>query len=72
MADVKCRLDGDAEDGVERAVYNALRTDVHPASGGHLSIIGDAHLFGDLPVVLVVEHADHQRVGDNDARRFRL
>ena len=58
------------EDGVERAVDDALGADVHPAAGGHLAIVGNAHLLGDLPIVDVVEHAHHQGVGQNNAGRL--
>ena len=59
------------QDGVEGAMHNALRSDVHPAAGGHLAVIGYAELFGDFPVVLIVEHADHQCIGDDDPRCVR-
>ena len=54
--------------GVESSMHNALRPDVHPAAGGHLAVVGDAQLFGDFPVILIVEHADHQCIGDDDPR----
>ena len=60
------------EQGVERAVYDALRTDVHPAAGRHLTVVGHAHLHGGMPVLLVVVQAYHQGVGNNDAGRFGL
>ena len=59
------------QDSVEGTVHNALRPDVHPAAGGHLAVVGDAQLFGDFPVILIVEHADHQCIGDDDPRRVR-
>ena len=58
----------DAKNRVKRAVDDPLRADVHPAAGGHLPIVGNAHLLGDFPIVDVIEHADHQRVGEDHAR----
>ena len=60
------------EQGVEGPVDNALRTDVHPSAGGHLSVVCHTHLCGNLPVLDVVEHADHHGVGDDDARCLGL
>ena len=57
------------EHGVEGAVYDALRPDVHPAAGGHLPVIADAQLHGAVPVLLIVEQADEQAVGEDHARR---
>ncbi len=57
------------EKGVEGAVDDALRADVHPAAGGHLAVVGDAQSGGAVEGFLIVEHADHQAVGDDDARR---
>ncbi|MPM49461.1 hypothetical protein SDC9_96191 [bioreactor metagenome] len=64
-------LSAHAENRVERAVDDSLRADVHPAARGHLPVVGNAHLLGNLPVIEVIEHADHQRVGQNNARGFR-
>ena len=44
---------------IERAVNYALRAYVHPAAGGHLPVIGNAHFLGNLPIVRVIEHANH-------------
>ena len=49
---------------------DALRANIHPAAGGHLSIVRHPHLLTDLPVLLVVEMADHEGVGDDDTRGF--
>ena len=54
--------------GVERAVHNPLRTNVHPSAGRHLTVVGDTHLCGDLPVGEVIELSDHHRVGYDHAR----
>ena len=48
---------------------DALRADVHPAAGGHLTVVGDAERGGAVEVLLIVEGADHQAVGDDDAGR---
>ena len=55
------------EQGIESSVDDPLRADVHPAAGRHLAVVGDAHLLGGFPVVLVVEHSYHQGIGDDDA-----
>ena len=47
------------QQGVERAVHDALRTDVHPAAGSHLSVVGHAQLHGGVPILLVVVEAHH-------------
>ncbi len=60
------------EDGVKRAVYDALRSDVHPAACGHLPVVGNAHFLRDFPIVQIVIHADHERVGDDYTRRGRF
>ncbi|KAF5078551.1 hypothetical protein DSECCO2_139590 [anaerobic digester metagenome] len=54
-----------AQQGVERAVDNALRPDVHPAAGGHLPIVGNTQRRRAVEVLLVVKRTDHQAVGDN-------
>ena len=56
------------QDGVEGSVHDTLRSDVHPASGCHLSIGGAAHSCGLCPVLRVIEHAHHQAVGHDDTR----
>ena len=56
------------EERVERAVNDALRTDVHPSAGGHLAVVGHSELHGFVPVVEVVEKTHHHGVGDDDAR----
>jgi hypothetical protein len=50
---------------VKGAVDDPLWPDVHPATGSHLAIVGNSHLFCDLPVIGVVEHPHHQGVGDD-------
>ena len=49
-----------------------MGTDVHPAPGGHLSVVGDAEGRRDVEVLLVVEHAHHEAVGDDGARRVGM
>ena len=56
------------EKGVECAVHNALRANIHPAAGRHLPIVGNAHLHSLVPVGGVVKQADHHGVGDDDTR----
>ena len=46
---------------------NTLRTDIHPAARRHLPIVGNSHLCGNVPVVLIVELTYHHRVGNNNA-----
>ena len=46
---------------------NTLRTDIHPAARRHLPIVGNSHLCGNVPIVLIVELAYHHRVGNNNA-----
>ena len=62
------------KEGIERAVHNALRTDVHPPAGGHLPVVGHAHLHGGVPVFLIVVKPHHQSIGDDNTRcvGFRL
>ena len=57
------------QERVERAVDDALRADVHPASGGHLAVVCDAQRGGAVEILLIVECADHQSVRDDAARR---
>ena len=56
------------EQRVERAVDDALGADVHPAAGGHLTVVGNAERSSAVEVLLVIEGTDHQAVGDDDAR----
>ena len=58
--------------GIESAMHDALRTDVHPPAGSHLPVIGNAHLHGCVPVLLVVIKPHHDGVRNDDARRFGL
>ena len=53
------------EQGVEGAVDDALGPDVHPAPGGHLAVVGHPQGGGPVEVLLVVEGAHHQAVGDD-------
>ena len=55
------------EQGVESAVNDALRTDIHPSAGCHLTVIGHTKLHSLVPVMLGVEHTHHHGVGDDDA-----
>ena len=43
----------------------ALGPDVHPAPGGHLAVVGHPQSGGPVEVLLVVEGAHHQAVGDD-------
>ena len=54
------------EQGVEGAVDDALRADVHPSAGSHLAVVGHAQGGGPVEVLLIVEGAHHQTVGDDD------
>ena len=60
------------QERIVRAVHDALRADVHPAARRHLPVVGDTHLLRNLPVLRIVELADHERIRDDDARRRRL
>ena len=55
------------EEGIESAMHNALRTDIHPAAGSHLPVIGNSHLGGNMPIMLIVELSDHHRIGNYNA-----
>ena len=57
---------------IECAVYDSLRSDVHPAACGHLSVVSYAHLFSDFPIVKVIIHTDHHSVGDDYTRSVGL
>ena len=57
---------------VERAVHDALRTDVHPAAGSHLPVVGNAHLHSGVPVLLIIIEPHHQRIGNDDTGRLGL
>ena len=70
VGDTQLQTSG-VEDGVEGAVHDALRADVHPSAGGHLAVVGDPELLAELPVVLVVEATDHEPIGDDDAWGLR-
>ena len=60
------------ENRIKGTMYDALRTDVHPAARRHLSVVGYAHFLGDFPVVKIVIHTDHDGIGDDDTRRGRF
>ena len=57
---------------IKGAVHNALRTDVHPASGSHLAVVGNAHLHSGVPVLLIIIEPHHQRIGNDDTGRLGL
>jgi len=44
-------------------VNNPLGTDVHPSARCHLAVVGHAQCRGPLPVLVVIEFADHEGVG---------
>ena len=50
-------------------MYDALWTDVHPAAGGHLTIVCNAQSGSTVECLLIIEHTDHQTVGNDDTRR---
>ncbi len=60
------------EKGVESTMDDTLRTNIHPAAGCHLTVVGHTHLHRLVPVVGIVEHADHHRIGDDNARSIRF
>ena len=51
---------------VEGTMYNPLRANVHPTSCGHLTIVGNPHLSGNLPIFEVVVEPYHHRVCDDN------
>ena len=55
------------QQGVKGAMHDALGADVHPASGGHLAVVGNPDGCRTVEVFLVIIHADHQAVADNTA-----
>ena len=55
------------QQGVEGAVHDALGPDVHPAAGSHLAVVGHTDGSGAVEVLLVIEGAHHQAVGDDAA-----
>ena len=65
-------LSAGVENRVEGPVNDALRSDVHPAAGGHLSIVGHTHFFCDFPILQIIVFSDHQSVSDDDAGRVRF
>ncbi len=58
------------EQGQVGAVDDALGPDVHPAAGGHLAVVGNAHGRGLGEAGQVVVHADQHAVGGDHARRL--
>ena len=58
------------QEGAVGPVHDALRPDVHPAPGGHLPVVGHSERHRAVPVLLVVEAAHHERVGDDHPRRL--
>ena len=46
-------------------MHNALGADVHPAAGRHLAVVGHADGGSTVEVLLIVEGADHESVGDD-------
>jgi len=55
--------------GIECAMHDTLRADVHPSAGRHLPVVGDPQGGRQVEVLLVVEHAYHEAIGDDDAGR---
>ena len=60
------------EQRVVGSVYDSLRPDVHPAAGGHLSVVRYAERGRAAEVLGVVEESDHKAVREDDARRGRM
>ncbi|MPN27009.1 hypothetical protein SDC9_174436 [bioreactor metagenome] len=58
------------EQCVECAVNNSLRANIHPASGSHLSVVGNTHLRSNLPIGQVVELPNHHGVGNDNTWRI--
>ena len=56
---------------IECTMHDALRTDIHPSTGRHLPIIGNSHLSCFVPIMLIVEHAYHHRVGNDNTGCIR-
>ena len=56
------------ENRVERTVDYPLGSNVHPPACSHLSIIGYSQSLSLDPLLLVIEHSHHKRIGDNDPR----
>ena len=55
------------QQSIEGAMHNSLRTNVHPASGSHLSIVGHSHLHSHVPILLVVVKTYHHGIRNNHA-----
>ncbi len=56
------------EHGAVGPVDNSLRTDIHPPAGGHLAVVGNPEGGRPVPVLLVVEPAHHEAVGNDHPR----
>ena len=50
-------------------MHDALRSDVHPAARGHLTVVRDAHRGGAVKLLGLVKETHHQTVREDDARR---
>ncbi|MPM76282.1 hypothetical protein SDC9_123280 [bioreactor metagenome] len=61
--------------GVKQRVVGSmdysLRSDIHPASGSHLSIVRYAKRLCPVVVFQIIVHSDHETVGNNDSGCFR-
>jgi len=53
-------------------VHDPLRPDVHPAAGGHLTVVRHAELGGLVEVGRIVEFAYHESVGVDHAGRIAV
>ena len=60
------------QEGIESTVHDTLRADIHPSAGSHLTVIGNTHLHGGVPVPLIIVQPHHHRIRNDDARRFGL
>ena len=45
---------------------DALGSDIHPAAGGHLTVVGNAQGGCPVEVLLIVKGAHHEAVGEDD------
>ena len=52
------------------AVYDALRTDIHIAAGGHLAVLAHAEGVEALPMILTRIVGDNHTIGHHYARRI--
>ena len=51
------------QESIECAMHDSLRPYIHPASGCHLTVIGNTHLHGFMPVVRIIKKSHHHCIG---------